>query len=104
MPSLGEISQFIVALVAAYGAIAAERARRQSKVNGTIIAKVQHETNSMRSQLETAAQARGNLEGHAEQIGETAAALVIDKQIARDDAARDAENAAQIRISDKKGT
>jgi uncharacterized protein YoxC len=70
MPSLGELSQAVIALVAVVGCVEAIRARRQSARNGVTIAQVRKETNGMRAQLENAARASGNLEGRAEQHAE----------------------------------
>jgi hypothetical protein len=98
--NLGDLPSWIIALVAAGGLWKAWKAERNSAKAATIAASsataieaIHKETNSMRSQLETAATARGVLVGRTQAHDEHAASLIQE----RSDAVSDAETAEKIK-------
>jgi hypothetical protein len=102
--NLGDLPSWVIAGVAAAGLWKAWKAERNSAKAATIAASsataieaIHKETNSMRSQLETAATARGVLVGRTQVHDEHAAQLTSDKDTVRSDAISDAETAEKIK-------
>src|SRR3990167_3558876 len=89
---IGELSQWFIAIAAAFVVYKVWRAEGKVSEIREDISKVRHETNSMRSALELASRAEGRLAGRQEMREETVAA----KEIVRTDAVADAETAAKV--------
>ena len=78
---LGDIPQWVIAVIAAAGLWKSWKAERNSATAAELsastavdVAAVKHETNSMREALEEAAKARGILEGRKQKLDEQSAA------------------------------
>jgi len=93
---IGELSQWFIAIAAAFVVYKVWRAEGKVSEIREDISKVRHETNSMRSALELASRAEGRLAGRQEMREETAAAKITAKETVRTDAVADAETAAKV--------
>lgn len=90
--SLGDLPQWVIAIVAAGGFWKAYNAEKHAREAVGKIEEVRHETNSMRTAIEASKLAQGKREGRAEVRDEIAA----EKVVQREDAVADAATAAKI--------
>jgi uncharacterized protein YqgV (UPF0045/DUF77 family) len=102
--NLGELPQWVIAIVAALGLWKSWRIEKhmaevalQTTATATDMRDVKHETNSMRTAIEAAKLAEGILAGRKEAHEEIATQAAVDKQAVRTDAISDAETAATIK-------
>ena len=102
--NLGDVPSWIIAAVAAGGLWKAWKAERNSAKALAVgvstaahVEAVHQETNSMRTQLEAAATARGVLAGRTQVYDEHAEQMIHDKANVRSDAISDAETAEKIK-------
>jgi hypothetical protein len=103
--NLGELPQWVIALVAGVGLWKSWRIEQHvaavaASTHDTAadMRDVKHETNSMRTALEAAKLAEGKLAGRRELHAEIAEQSITDKATVRTDAISDAETADKIKI------
>ena len=97
---IGNVPQWFIAIAAAFVVYKVWKSAGGIVEIRDDIGKVRHETNSMRSALELASEAKGRLEGRHEMREEVAAADVVAREAARTNAVADAETAAKVRAAD----
>jgi hypothetical protein len=94
--SLGELPQWVIAVVAATGLWKSWRVEQHMVAVARDMHDVKHETNSMRTALEAAKLAEGKLVGRRELRDELASSDAQTKEVTRAAAISDAETAAKV--------